>query len=204
MNIGIQTAKLKRWNFRKANWRLFQYEVEKNIQETNVGMEHYKQFVNILHEETKKSIPRGFQIRRNYEATGDHQLPYQIMSSLDSARLQRWRETTHSSRKGWNLLRRLGSAVPPPDKKLSINPNDIADRLQNISKISTPDKAFAREINKAVSANLRSLPQQSQWSTPFSMNELNIALARMKLRKAPGPDQVFPKFLKNLGNSNGY
>ncbi|KAG5877676.1 hypothetical protein JTB14_013921 [Gonioctena quinquepunctata] len=43
--------------------------------------------------------------------------------------------------------------------------------------------------------------EQLQWSTPTSMNELNIALARMKLRKAPGPDQVFPEFLKNLGNT---
>ncbi|KAG5865618.1 hypothetical protein JTB14_010368, partial [Gonioctena quinquepunctata] len=48
----------------------------------------------------------------------------------------------------------LGSAVSPPDKKLSINPNDIADCLQDISRSSALDKAFAIEINKPVTANL--------------------------------------------------
>ncbi|KAG5875194.1 hypothetical protein JTB14_029368 [Gonioctena quinquepunctata] len=94
-----------------------------------------------------------------------------------------------------------GGRAYPPDKKLSMNRNEIADRLQNISESSTLDKAFARKIIEAVTANSRSLLEQSHWSTVLSMKELNIALTKMKLRKAPGLDQVFPEFLKNLGNT---
>lgn len=128
----------------------------------------------------KESIPRGFRkeyipcwsndtenLKRAFEDTGDPQIAQQMINSLDSARTKRWRETSegidfiHSSRKGWNLLRRLGAAAPPPLKTLSIHPNTIADRLEKVSKIKQEDKEFSREIKKAVTTTSRSMPSVS-------------------------------------------
>ncbi|KAG5894921.1 hypothetical protein JTB14_008880 [Gonioctena quinquepunctata] len=85
------------------------------------------------------------------------------MRSLDNGRARRWKETTeemnfaHSSKKGWSLLRRLGSAAPPPEKTQNINPNDIADRLVITSKVSPADT----QGNKESGQNSRPLPSTS-------------------------------------------
>ena len=54
-----------------------------------------------------------------YEKSGDPDIADQLIESLDAARRARWEESTarmnftHSSRKSWALLRRLGAAQRP-------------------------------------------------------------------------------------------
>jgi hypothetical protein len=51
---------------------------------------------------------------KQYESSGDADVADHLIESLDAARRVRWEEATekldfsHSSRKGWNLVRRLG------------------------------------------------------------------------------------------------
>ncbi|KAG5883532.1 hypothetical protein JTB14_006935 [Gonioctena quinquepunctata] len=196
---------------------MFQQEVDLDIQYSQATVRNYKNFVNILHEAAKKSISRGHrklfisgwtsdieEFEKDHDEMGDPQITDQIMRSSDNARARRWKYTTEemnftrSSRKGWSLHRRLGSATPPPEKTQNINPNDIADRLVITSKIPPADRTFVREIKKEAKTACRSLPQASPWSHAFSMRELNEALGRMKMRMVPGPDGVFPESLRNL------
>ncbi|KAG5874392.1 hypothetical protein JTB14_012375 [Gonioctena quinquepunctata] len=58
--IVIRTANLKRWNFRRANWTMFQKEVDSDILHLQATVGNYKNSVNILHEAATKSILRGY------------------------------------------------------------------------------------------------------------------------------------------------
>lgn len=72
-------------------------------------------------------------------------------------------------------------------------------RMREILKISSMNKAFAKNIKGEETTNFRSSPEESQWSSNFEIQELNKAPKKMKLRKSPGSHQIIPEFLKNIG-----
>ena len=102
------------------------------------------------------SIPRGRRpvytpcldkeckaLLEQYEASGDTDIADHLIESLDAARRVRWAETTanlnftHSSRKCWNLIRRLGATQQPPvQSRPSVCPNAVASHLVKVAKVS--------------------------------------------------------------------
>ncbi|KAK9752354.1 hypothetical protein QE152_g4310 [Popillia japonica] len=207
---------MPRWNFRKADWNKFRHEVDSAIQIVPALTKSYQQFVNILNQAARNSIPRGFQkeyqqfvnilnqaarnsiprgfqkeyvpcwsketqklyeqyeqtgegnladeiiteetqkLYEQYEQTGEGNLADEIITALDAARAEIWRETTaglnftHCSRRTWSVLRKLGAATPPPQSTITIDPNDIAERLQKI-----PNKFAEQKIGTYVELNMK-------------------------------------------------
>lgn len=47
----------------------------------------------------------------------------------------------------------------------------------------------------------RNLPIHTHYSNPFTENEINEVIKQLKIRKAAGPDEIFPEFIKHLGKS---
>ena len=56
-----------------------------------------------------------------------------------------------------------------------------------------------RKLNLRLRRLLDSTPPESDDCLEFSMNELETAIKRMRRRGAPGPDDIPPAFLKELG-----
>lgn len=75
-----------------------------------------------------------------FKEIGAARIGDQIIQCLESVRTPKWKKTAEER----NLLRWLGAAAPPPEKTLNIN--EIADRLEEISENVHEDKAFVREI----------------------------------------------------------
>ena len=100
------------------------------------------------------SIPRGFRptytpcldekcqdLLKQYEKSGDPDTAEHLIESLDAARQHRWEELTskmnftHSSRKSWALIRRLGAAQQPPKTTHpSVSANAVAAHLIQVAK----------------------------------------------------------------------
>ena len=107
---------------------------------------------------------------------------------------------THSSRKGWNLIRKLSSGQQlPSSTRPSVKPNAVASHLVKVGKAPI-EKQVKREIAKEWRAyRRRPLDEGTTTVTPISPKEVDTALKNMKCGKAPGYDNIHPEFLKNLG-----
>lgn len=106
---------------------------------------------------------------------------------------------THSSRKGWRLLRHLGEASLPVKTKSSIDPNKIASVIASNSTMILPDKSFKCEMKKKLRKLKDSLDTNTEFDRPFTPEELDTAINSIKLGKAAGLDGLYPEFLKKLG-----
>lgn len=126
-----------------------------------------------------------------YEETYDSSTADDLIRALNDNRKKRWQETTenlsftHSSRKAWALLKKLGPENVGNLVIGIVTPNDVASRLIRVGKIEM-DKSHTREVKR----KLRSWKYQM---------EIVEALKKVKINKAAGFDGIYPEMLKNTG-----
>jgi len=120
---------MPKWNLHKANWDAYTNYMEKNINRIPPLPENYPRFVKLVKKATCTAIPKGHRqnytpcwnmectyLLKEYERTGNETIANQLIESLDNERRNRWitamnnKYITHSSRKSWELLRKLGAA----------------------------------------------------------------------------------------------
>jgi hypothetical protein len=162
-------------------------------------------------------IPRGFRptyipcldeecqdLLKQYEESGDPDVADHLIESLDAARQHRWEESTtrmdftHSSRKTWALIRRLGAAQNPPKKTHPpVRANAVAAHLIQVAK-APGDKKFERRARDQRRQFLRHA-QEKSGPPPFSTSDIDNALKLVKTGTAPGYDNIHPEFLTHLG-----
>ena len=109
-----------------------------------------------------------------------------LVEKLSEARREKWRslisETnmTKNSSKAWRMLRNLGNDPKNAESHINVTPNEIAHQLLKNGKypgIKTVKPKIGRgPINEA---NLL--------HTPFTLEELDVAMARMKKKKSIRP-----------------
>lgn len=100
----------------------------------------------------------------------------------------------HRSKKAWGLIKRLNSD-PTNAKGLSnVTPDQIAHQLllngkpQKLKQVDKPSKRIIRNKEK----------EGNHLSRPFGEDELNIAIEKIKLRKAAGLDNIFIEQIRNF------
>jgi len=105
---------------------------------------------------------------------------------------------THSSRKSWALIRRLGAAQQPPKSTHpSVSANAVATHLIQVAK-APHDKNFERQVRMQGRTLLQQMSDKSL-PHPFTEEEISAALQKTKPATAPGYDNIHVEFLKNLG-----
>jgi len=130
----------------------------------NISIEEsYQRFCGAVQQGAHHSIPRGFDptytpclgqecqdLLKQHEESGDPDIADHLIELLDAARQHRWEELTskmnftHSSRKSWALIHRLGAAQQPPKSShLSVSANAVAAHLIQVAK-APHDKKFER------------------------------------------------------------
>lgn len=107
---------------------------------------------------------------------------------------------THSSRKGWAILRHLGESSKPVKVKSSMDPEKIASAIVNNSKAVPANRHQNRVMKSKPKKLIKSLPDVSEFDHPFDIDELQMAISTTKLGKAASLDGFYPEFLHHLGN----
>ncbi|XP_055714426.1 uncharacterized protein LOC129808680 [Phlebotomus papatasi] len=179
----VESEPKPRWNFRKANWAAFSKDFDHQY------IPGWNENCDELYEE--------------YNATNNNKVAARLLTELDDQRKRKWRETventdfTHSSRKAWRLLRKLGADSRCEATVNKISPNSVASRLIRVSKtkLSKVDLELTR---REVRCKRKTLTESSL-SGRFSTADLECALLSVKLGKAAGFDGIYPEFIKNAG-----
>lgn len=127
------------------------------------------------------------------------------MKSLQEGRRKKWQETVenidfrHSSRKAWNLLKRLDPDKRPHTTQVAqINVEDIAKQMKKRG-IHTPDHKFEKATRFEYQRLYKSCPNESFSSMPVRNIEVETAIKQMKAGKAAGIDGIYPDMVKHLG-----
>ncbi len=108
---------------------------------------------------------------------------------------------THTSRKSWNLIRRLGaSQLPPGQSRPAVSPNAVASHLLQVAKapLSKPHRqSVCNEWRQY--CHLKTVGLESDCPEEFTELELDAVLRTVKIGSAAGYDNILPEFLKHLG-----
>ena len=102
---------------------------------------------------------------------------------------------THSSRRAWSLLRKLGGATHNKRQQRNVTANEVAHQLL-LNGSAKKHRKQAKHIQKQHSEALSDCPETSNLS-----QEIINALKATKAGKAAGPDGIFPDMLKNIGSA---
>uniref|UniRef100_A0A1B0D7V9 Uncharacterized protein n=1 Tax=Phlebotomus papatasi TaxID=29031 RepID=A0A1B0D7V9_PHLPP len=108
----------------------------------------YERFAKAMFAAAGRHIPRGFrkqyipgwnencdELYEEYNATNNNKVAARLLTELDDQRKRKWRETventdfTHSSRKAWRLLRKLGADSRCEGTVNKMSPNSVASRF---------------------------------------------------------------------------
>lgn len=104
-----------------------------------------------------------------------------------------------SSRKSWNLMRKLGEAANPVKIDINMNPEKISSKIKQNSKKGRGNMTIHRQIKTKFRRIKSSLQENPELEHPFTIDELNIAIGVTKIGKAAGLDGIYPEFIKHLG-----
>ena len=220
----VPSEPVKRWNFRKANWKRFRLLTNKSTRylpspNTNNVDEAYRDFCGLLVKAAKKSIPRG---RRNsYKPCWDKEcenlhcaflqapagaetdrLASALLSRLSRNRQERWEEAinsmdfSHSSRKAWSILNNLTGRSRRSPRHCPISADNIASQFVKNGTYEGKERESSRLVAKEVS-DLWRVPTSSSdtISGEFTPSEFAAALQHLKPGKAPGPDSICPELI---------
>ena len=151
--------------------------------------------------------PECQQLLEHYSNSGDPDIADHLVEYLDNARRARWEEmtssldVTHSSRKGWNLIRKLSSGQQiTSSTRPSVKPNAVASHLVKVGNVPI-EHQVEREITKEWRAyQKRPMDEGTATVTHISPEEVDAALNNMKCGKSPGYDNIHPEWLNNLGS----
>lgn len=201
---------------RKAKWPEYTKYMEDNINRIPPIPENYLRFVKLLKRAATTAILRGHRqnyipcwnkecelLLHEYEQSGSEVTANRLMALLDEERRNRWISAmeemnhTHSSRKSWALLRKLGAAQPSR-KVRCVVASDIANLLFRTSNIKS-QKCEKTAARKELTELLNLCEENTALMTGFTDEEVLNELKAVKNGKAAGTDGVLPEFLKNLG-----
>ena len=119
------------------------------------------------------------------------------MTSLKEGRCTRWSEAmstldfTHTSRRAWSPLRKLGGAPHNKRQQPKVTANEVAHQLL-LNGFVKKGRKQAKHILKQQREALSDYPETSNLSQAFTTDEIINALNATKAGKAAGPDGIFP------------
>ena len=105
---------------------------------------------------------------------------------------------SHSSRRAWITFNRLtGRSVKRT--RCPVYANSIAKQLLDNGKFKDASKEHALHVKQEISALWQAPGVDGFLSSPFTIQELMLAIRQLKSGKAQGPDTIPPEFLIHCG-----
>ena len=214
----VRSISKPRWNFKLAKWDEYAKDLDKIVKWIPPISCNYDRFCKAIKKTAEKHIPRGYRktyipgwdvackkLFEEYEESHDSDIADDLIRALNDNRKKRWQETTenlsfiHSSRKGWALLKKLGSENVGKLETGIVTPNNVASRLIKVGKIEM-DKSHTREVKRKLRKEMKILQVNEEYIAPFSQLEIVEALKKVKINKAAGFDGIYPEMLKKYWN----
>ena len=124
-------------------------------------------------------------------------------SNITESRRKKWQELiqstdmTHSSRKAWKTIRILGNDQTKSQPRPLVTANQVAHQLL-VNSRGNPDH-HSRRVKLPKAADTCSPQGPSDFTRPFTMNDLWGAIKEMKSNKAAGLDDILCEQIKHLG-----
>uniref|UniRef100_H3B2D4 Endonuclease/exonuclease/phosphatase domain-containing protein n=1 Tax=Latimeria chalumnae TaxID=7897 RepID=H3B2D4_LATCH len=193
------------FNFKKADWGGFSEDLDKKVTRIDPTPENYDLFVNALRNTSKRYIPQGCRTKHIPGLTpvlGAEYKKYQqmfqrdpfsedtIMAGTALKRRRKWKELIegidmiHSSRKAWLTIRKL-------KKKSNITANQVAHQLLlNGKALNKQPKILIRWQTDL---------EETHFSAPYTIDELNAGISHLKNGKAAGLDDICMEQIKHFG-----
>ena len=166
---------------------------------------------------TRNSVRRRMREKKEMKETRRQWLAAckEVNEAIQEAKEENWREVVEGAveggdeRKVWNFVKQLSGS---PDNQ---SPNEVlvhqgrritsqkkkADcflgHYAGVSKLSFSREE--KELNRNCRRMLKHVSVDGESCGEFTMKQLDRALAKMKRKGAPGPDDIPPSFLKELG-----
>ncbi len=200
------------WNFTKADWFRFDLRVDAAIRFVPCTLKNYGRFLGVIKSAAKSSIPRGFrkkyipgwtpemdEMLREFEESGDPEIGDELLELLMAAKRTKWEKSTsemnfkHSSRKSWNLMRKLGDAVKPAKINVNIDQEKIAAKIKQNLVNSMLSNRFYRVFVGESSSRYRKLNDGFAQGGCGSPDYFNIYISDMPetmSRKFPFADDL--------------
>ena len=214
----VRSIPKPRWNYQKADWNKFSLYLDKNLRYVSPLPKSYDEFVKSIKNAAKSSIPRGYrrtyipgwdenceQLYDEYNNSEDPVKANELLDSLNIKRREKWHnltsnvDFTHSSRKAWSFMKKLGVDSNVNKRATTqITPNNVASRLLEVSKATLDRKQKGKILNKLKNQK-RKLSPDNFLSSDITHEELSKVLLEMKIGKAAGFDEIYPEMLKNCG-----
>jgi len=226
--VPAHSDPVKRWNFRKADWKRFCLHSGKSVArlpppDTPDIERAYHDFCESLLSATKQCIPRGR--RKNYVPCWDKECetPYRsfirapvgtdsdraassLLSRLQQKKQEQWEETvnsidfSHPSRKAWRTINKLTGRSGRSSRQCPVSANSIASQLVKNGAHKTGSLESTRLVSKQLSDLCKiPKPEGHNISEPFRPEEFAAALRCLKPGKSPGLDTIFPEFILHAG-----
>jgi len=228
--VPAHSDPVKRWNFRKANWKRFCLLTGESVErlpppDTPDVERAYQGFRESLISVAKQCIPRGS--RKNYVPCWgkECELLYRsfiqasvgtdfdgaaslLLSRLQQKKQERWEEAvnsidfSHSSRKAWRTINKLTGRSGRSSRMCPVWASSIASKLVKNGAHKTGGRESTRFVNKQLS-DLWKIPRTEghSISESFRPEEFAAALRRLKPGNSPGLDSIFSEFILHAGSA---
>jgi len=227
LKVPAHSDLVKRWNFRKADWKRFFLLTDEAVErlpppDTSNIERAYQDFCESLLFAAKQCIPRG---RRKYYVpcwdkecetiyrsftrtpvgTDSDRATSSLLSRLGQKKQEQWEaavnsiDFSHSSREAWRkTCWQVWTLLSPVPHLGKLH------RLATCEERGTQDgdRESARLVNKEL-YDLWKIPtcEGHSISEPFRPEELAAALRCLKPGKSPGLDSIFPEFILHAGSA---
>lgn len=214
---------LRRYNFKKADWNNFTKDLDSLTTDLEPTSENYGNFIYLVRLASRKNIPRGCRTHyipgltpelvdslnrytELYEANPFEENTIEagevLMKSLAQEKRTKWCDLLNSvdmkrsSKKAWNLIKRLD--CDPKSKPIIpiVTPNQIAHHLlingkcnKNKHNKKSPKPTVKRLINE----------ENSVLGDTFLYEELEAAMKSLKNGKSAGLDNMYTEQIQHFG-----
>ena len=213
----------RRFNFRKANWKVFKTESDSLISRFKPKPQIYDKFVKLLKKSARKYILRGYQIDYIPGLTKETKLLYDkyqnkfkenpfsedtiergesIMAQLAALQQERWihfvesTDLNQNSRKAWHNIRKISNDPTKLSSQYEVTANQVAHVLIKNGKTQVMKKQSKIEIPYS---KYNTDEHKSLLSEEFTLHDLDEAIKTLVNGKAVGIDDINTELLKQLG-----
>ncbi|GFT41800.1 reverse transcriptase domain-containing protein [Trichonephila clavipes] len=200
---GIIQSKKRSWNFRKANWGKFTSELETlcSLSSPSTLDERLLLFASHIDAAAKRSIPR---VKRR-----DDWVPFwkdtnieNLINERDKLSPELQKNNTETNRiRFTNLCHEVDFLLQADAATNKETASLLVKRDENKSKLTfnANDRKLLRTYRKTIQDSKR-YNHKNIFTIPFSMEELEAAIAKMNPGKSPGPDVTFGRMVQHFGN----